>query len=107
VLAHASLCSFLSLVCNGTLNLVAFIFRTQVSFVIKLLLCHLTCTQRLGSMLSINRMSVKNAEQLVLVEMHKDPAQCHGVCTIQQKVAYHSKTHLTQYMASLQVPGDC
>lgn len=60
-----------------------------------------------GSGTMIKEMSVKDAEQLVLTEMNKDPAQRHGVRTIQQKVAYHSETHLTRYMAALQIPGDC
>jgi hypothetical protein len=54
----------------------------------------------------INRMSVKDAEQLVLMEMNKNPAQRHGVRTIQQKVAYHSETRLPRYMAALQILGD-
>lgn len=61
-----------------------------------------------GSGTTIKGMSINDAEQLVLAQMNKDPAQRHGVKTIQQKVAFHSETHLTWYVAlSLQVFCDC
>ncbi|KIK90469.1 hypothetical protein PAXRUDRAFT_151886, partial [Paxillus rubicundulus Ve08.2h10] len=43
---------------------------------------------------------MKDAEQLVLGQMNKDPAQRHGVNTIQQKVAYHSEAHLPRKFVS-------
>jgi hypothetical protein len=37
-------------------------------------------------------------EQLVINQMNKDPAKRHGVHTIQHKIAFHEKIHLTKYV---------
>jgi hypothetical protein len=50
-----------------------------------------------GSGTTTKALSAIDAEQLVINEMSKDPAQHHGVKTIQYKVAYNSGTHLTRY----------
>ncbi|KAF8445060.1 hypothetical protein L210DRAFT_3611184 [Boletus edulis BED1] len=53
-----------------------------------------------GSRTNVKGIPVQDAEQLVLAQMNKDPAQRHGVFMIQQKVAYHSETHLTRQFVS-------
>jgi hypothetical protein len=36
------------------------------------------------------------SEQLILTQLSNDPAQRHGVCTIQAKVVFEAGQHLTR-----------
>ncbi|KIK59296.1 hypothetical protein GYMLUDRAFT_60215 [Collybiopsis luxurians FD-317 M1] len=53
-----------------------------------------------GVMKTLDAGGKAQAEQLVLNEMSKDPAQRAGVRTIQARVAYHSSTHLARDFVS-------
>ena len=50
-----------------------------------------------GSGATMRSMPNRNAEQLVIAQMDRDPAKRHGVWTIQQEVAFHEGVHLTRY----------
>lgn len=53
-----------------------------------------------GSGKTTKRMPAKEKEQLVLNQMDQDPARRQGVITTQQKIAFHTGTHLTREYVS-------